>query len=164
MVKLVIKNTLELVNKICKPSKLLYIAIDGPPPLAKMVQQRERRYMNVFKEQLDKQHDPTKYITGAIYDKNRVTPGTTLMSLLNKEFTKIVKAGKFGKIAVVFDGSNVPGEAEHKYLKIIEEIDAAPNDKFVIISGDGDAILLSCLLYTSPSPRDGLLSRMPSSA
>ena len=25
-------------------------------------------------------------------------------------------------------------------------------------------ILLTCLLYTSPSPRDGLLSRMPSSA
>ena len=26
------------------------------------------------------------------------------------------------------------------------------------------AILFICLLYTSPSPRDGLLSRMPSSA
>ena len=26
------------------------------------------------------------------------------------------------------------------------------------------ATLKSCLLYTSPSPRDGLLSRMPSSA
>ena len=26
------------------------------------------------------------------------------------------------------------------------------------------ALLGSCLLYTSPSPRDGLLSRMPSSA
>ena len=25
-------------------------------------------------------------------------------------------------------------------------------------------VLLACLLYTSPSPRDGLLSRMPSSA
>ena len=25
-------------------------------------------------------------------------------------------------------------------------------------------IIASCLLYTSPSPRDGLLSRMPSSA
>ena len=24
--------------------------------------------------------------------------------------------------------------------------------------------MLTCLLYTSPSPRDGLLSRMPSSA
>ena len=28
---------------------------------------------------------------------------------------------------------------------------------------EGDDILI-CLLYTSPSPRDGLLSRMPSSA
>ena len=27
-----------------------------------------------------------------------------------------------------------------------------------------DAGLYTCLLYTSPSPRDGLLSRMPSSA
>ena len=27
-----------------------------------------------------------------------------------------------------------------------------------------DTIVYSCLLYTSPSPRDGLLSRMPSSA
>ena len=26
------------------------------------------------------------------------------------------------------------------------------------------ALLMTCLLYTSPSPRDGLLSRMPSSA
>ena len=28
----------------------------------------------------------------------------------------------------------------------------------------GEVSLPSCLLYTSPSPRDGLLSRMPSSA
>ena len=27
-----------------------------------------------------------------------------------------------------------------------------------------DDYLMGCLLYTSPSPRDGLLSRMPSSA
>ena len=28
----------------------------------------------------------------------------------------------------------------------------------------GATMLMACLLYTSPSPRDGLLSRMPSSA
>ena len=28
----------------------------------------------------------------------------------------------------------------------------------------GDRLVYVCLLYTSPSPRDGLLSRMPSSA
>ena len=27
-----------------------------------------------------------------------------------------------------------------------------------------DQVVMNCLLYTSPSPRDGLLSRMPSSA
>ena len=31
-----------------------------------------------------------------------------------------------------------------------------------VLNADGK--VLSCLLYTSPSPRDGLLSRMPSSA
>ena len=29
---------------------------------------------------------------------------------------------------------------------------------------DRETIIDGCLLYTSPSPRDGLLSRMPSSA
>mgnify|MGYP003313634905 CR=1 FL=1 len=29
---------------------------------------------------------------------------------------------------------------------------------------DGVVVVMPCLLYTSPSPRDGLLARMPSSA
>ena len=33
-----------------------------------------------------------------------------------------------------------------------------------VLYGANAATMLSCLLYTSPSPRDGLLSRMPSSA
>ena len=34
---------------------------------------------------------------------------------------------------------------------------------FGIVAGD-TGMFSACLLYTSPSPRDGLLSRMPSSA
>ena len=34
----------------------------------------------------------------------------------------------------------------------------------VLCFGGGAAEIMACLLYTSPSPRDGLLSRMPSSA
>ena len=34
----------------------------------------------------------------------------------------------------------------------------------IVAANNGDAHLHVCLLYTSPSPRDGLLSRMPSSA
>ena len=35
------------------------------------------------------------------------------------------------------------------------------NSMFTNVEGEWDEV---CLLYTSPSPRDGLLSRMPSSA
>ena len=45
------------------------------------------------------------------------------------------------------------------YLRLAERLcEVAP------IEGERKAIFFSCLLYTSPSPRDGLLSRMPSSA
>ena len=40
---------------------------------------------------------------------------------------------------------------------------ARPAVRFVE-SADAIALMKACLLYTSPSPRDGLLSRMPSSA
>ena len=36
--------------------------------------------------------------------------------------------------------------------------------RVAVIGGAGPALCVGCLLYTSPSPRDGLLSRMPSSA
>ena len=48
---------------------------------------------------------------------------------------------------------------------------ACEQDENVIVSNEVDqssqeetAVDKGCLLYTSPSPRDGLLSRMPSSA
>ena len=44
------------------------------------------------------------------------------------------------------------------YSPVVAEEDGA-----CCISQDFD-LFLTCLLYTSPSPRDGLLSRMPSSA
>ena len=44
-------------------------------------------------------------------------------------------------------------ESDHKQL----------DDRLSRLEGDMNRVL-SCLLYTSPSPRDGLLSRMPSSA
>lgn len=141
LVELVIQNTIDLVNKIAKPTKLLYIAVDGPPPLAKMVQQRERRYKKPLIEEILRENKVK--IEGTTYDTNRITPGTRLMDLLNREFEVAIRGGKFGKIAVVYDGSDIPGEAEHKYLKLIEEISPQEKDNFVIFSGDGDAILLS---------------------
>ena len=39
-----------------------------------------------------------------------------------------------------------------------------PEDMYSYITGLGDSKALDCLLYTSPSPRDSALSRMPSAA
>ena len=41
------------------------------------------------------------------------------------------------------------------------QVPQAGNDTAVVAVGQ---LVTICLLYTSPSPRDGLLSRMPSSA
>ena len=38
------------------------------------------------------------------------------------------------------------------------------DDTRIIFNLDLQGRIIPCLLYTSPSPRDGLLSRMPSSA
>ena len=48
----------------------------------------------------------------------------------------------------------------------VDNIDALFQDvpKSARLNGLIDLPLHHCLLYTSPSPRDGLLSRMPSSA
>ena len=48
------------------------------------------------------------------------------------------------------------------YTRAIVKIEAEHADKPGM--SEFAANLSSCLLYTSPSPRDGLLSRMPSSA
>ena len=56
-----------------------------------------------------------------------------------------------------------PDKLVKVYLKIKESRDALKK-KFDEDVAKFDEQLKTCLLYTSPSPRDGLLSRMPSSA
>ena len=52
-----------------------------------------------------------------------------------------------------------------KVKKLIEMLENSNLEEIEIQEGEESVRLVkSCLLYTSPSPRDGLLSRMPSSA
>ena len=47
---------------------------------------------------------------------------------------------------------------------IFKSPELRPSFYLIGLLARGDTLLVLCLLYTSPSPRDGLLSRMPSSA
>ena len=69
------------------------------------------------------------------------------------------------KPPILIDEDGKVGEAYHIYqphcrLRDSYQYYMAPAVYLIDAAGD----LSCCLLYTSPSPRDGLLSRMPSSA
>ena len=69
-------------------------------------------------------------------------------------------AGDPLSVALVSDGVLAVAEG-------VPELDGAvtgAGDDLAVVGREADAQNVVCLLYTSPSPRDGLLSRMPSSA
>ena len=83
------------------------------------------------------------------------------------------------KSEVTADGSNITeilNNLESQFAGIKERIcedDGTPRrfiniylneDDIRFLEGEKTVVKDGCLLYTSPSPRDGLLSRMPSSA
>ena len=54
--------------------------------------------------------------------------------------------------------------ATNEYVTMTDHSTGKSYDLPVINGSVGPKVVDVCLLYTSPSPRDGLLSRMPSSA
>ena len=75
----------------------------------------------------------------------------------------------FKSIGNIFNGW-LPSQGKQKIYEMLKNMSIADNDLtlagIVKTSQNGNTKLVYnfCLLYTSPSPRDGLLSRMPSSA
>ena len=59
------------------------------------------------------------------------------------------------------EGSGTWGTTTNTNLELIAEAFSFGTEA---ITTNADTHTTTCLLYTSPSPRDGLLSRMPSSA
>ena len=70
----------------------------------------------------------------------------------------LVVAGWFIVSEMGRDRARAAGSAQVPPIPVVTDV-AATKDMPVLVRGIG-----TCLLYTSPSPRDGLLSRMPSSA
>ena len=121
-------NKINYYNDLYKPTKLL-ICIDGVAPLAKIIQQRKRRYLTFYKNIIDK--------TRLIWDTNAISPGTEFMNKLNT-YIKTQNQDKY-----IFSGSDEAGEGEHKIFELLKnETDENP----IIINGlDADLIILSLI-------------------
>ena len=79
----------------------------------------------------------------------------------------MLEGGMTNKLKVGIAGYGVVGKRrrifidQHPMLETVVVCDRIFSDEGIF---DDGVRYYSCLLYTSPSPRDGLLSRMPSSA
>ena len=86
-------------------------------------------------------------------------------AFLCRQTDLLIAAAKTGKIVNVKKGQFL---APWDMTNVTKKIEDSGN-KNILVTERGasfgyNTLVSDCLLYTSPSPRDGLLSRMPSSA
>lgn len=143
-------NYLMKVVKESTPLKMLYIAIDGVAPLAKMKQQRIRRFKVVQdKKELARINARHKKTVDDRFDFNMISPGTEFMEKLSmrlKIFIKGEMKRKFPKLKVMLSDASEPGEGEHKIMAHIRDF-TQENDRIVVYGLDSDLIFLSLLHY-----------------
>lgn len=135
----IIKELLFLCNNIVRPKKLIYFALDGTAPRAKMVQQRSRRYKSIQEQRLLQR-------TATFSPSNHICPGTEFMAKFRQCFLQ--KIGRKGFLCrdVIFNDSSVPGEGEHKILPILRKLKMDdPDADITIMSPDNDILSLSVL-------------------
>ena len=139
-VLLYVEEMVELIN----PTNLLFIAVDGQAPRAKMEQQRTRRY----KSRQDKALAPKKEgeEEKPFWDSNAITPGTKFMHTLDKELYKSEYLNKLSKsINVIISNTSAQGEGEQKIFRYLRKMDDEEQRNSInIIHGlDADLIMLS---------------------
>lgn len=139
----VVKYLVHLINYV-NPSELLYIAIDGVAPVAKIKQQRLRRFKSVREttetNQLRQQYGIPIPETK---DFNMISPATHFMSILTQKITQSLPqlTGTSGNLQVIFSDASIPAEGEHK---ILQHLKTQPLTKNAVIYGlDSDLIMLS---------------------
>lgn len=156
----VVRYTKYLICEVVRPQKVTYIALDGPAPRAKMVQQRSRRYKGYYEKMLfaEEKKKPKYNLDGANTNSSKlewdrsanISPGTMFMEKLSNALIVVMKAKGFSehqsKMEVYLSNSNVPGEGEHKFLDIIRGMrkkKTTENLKVYLYGKDADLFVLA---------------------
>ena len=140
--------TFEYIEKIInyvQPKKGVYLAIDGVAPVAKIKQQRYRRFKSVNDREL--QNNIRKKYKKEIpyfWNNSAITPGTPFMKKLHTRINEWAKKfGKTNKLDIIYSSCNVPSEGEHKLLQFIRNNQKQNiNNTYVMYGLDADLIFL----------------------
>lgn len=142
MMKRIISYMDFLINYV-KPKNKIFIAVDGVAPLAKMNQQRKRRFKSVYdnklKEEIDAKYNKQAYIK---WSNSVITPGTKFMERLHNKIIEWINAKKF-KQQIIYSSYHTIGEGEHKILQDIKKTNNKNNNASVIYGLDADLIFLA---------------------
>ena len=142
-INIIIQNVFSKIDyyiNIVKPSNYILIAFDGVAPVAKLEQQRTRRYKSVYQNNIYGHIFPEKKI---YWDTAAITPGTHFMKMLNEQLYKYFK-NKYNNNKIIISGSDCVGEGEHKIFNHIRAKFTEHKDQTTIIYGlDSDLIMLS---------------------
>mgnify|MGYP003345650533 CR=1 FL=1 len=151
--KILIKETIKKINEyisLISPTKTVIIAFDGVAPVAKLEQQRTRRYKSYLMDKITKsiKSKPEK-----TWDKTAITPGTKFMEKLGKEIKKYYKNSynNVNNVNIIVSTSDDVGEGEHKIFEYIRENQIFHSKTTTLIYGlDADLIML-CLNHLNIS-------------
>ena len=140
------------VIRFVGPTDCVYFAVDGVAPLAKIRQQRQRRFgyaHDYRKEIMDKYG--IKY--NDAWSNVVITPGTEFMHKIHAKVMdyyssegnrKMFCGPKNSNLKIMYSSYHIPGEGEHKILKDIKEKFGEDNKKKIAIYGlDADLIFLA---------------------
>jgi 5'-3' exoribonuclease 1 len=122
-------DDLQSVVKMTTPSGLLYIAVDGVAPFAKLKQQRLRRFK-------------IKEDSSPLFNSSSITPGTIFMDKLNKR-VQVFCNKTFKHLRLIFSGSDIPGEGEHKLINYLRNTPEISEETSVLFGLDADLVMLT---------------------
>jgi 5'-3' exonuclease len=135
-------NYLNYIEKYVDPQIMMIISVDGVAPLAKMGQQRKRRYKTIDDTEIrNKIKIKHKIEINDKWNNTVITPGTEFMERLHVFLKKYYKS-KNSKIKYTYSSYHTPGEGEHKILQHIKNTTDI-NDNIVIYGLDADLIFLA---------------------
>ena len=125
------RTVLEVWSSAGKPTTV-YLAVDGVVPMAKIRQQRVRRFKSAW----------LRSTNDGGWDTNAITPGTRFMEKLGLMLKGLCSARKW-----ILSAADEEGEGEHKIMNWLRASNNSHSKGPTVVYGlDADLILLSMLV------------------